>query len=810
MPLGPFLLGLCAVVARSHVDTHCKGGRALDGQQLPCGDRPRPPALTWAHAAPFISNTGLDSSVPRPPFGRLPTAAQAGSLCPAPGCPVRPEVWAEGLNGAGLYLGFATNATAVWLNATLSSPATEDIDCSATCGSGLDMYAWDPSTSAWRYVSTTTNSFGGGWSLSGTQITRAMTSAAPPRGLTRYRIHLPIYNGLTAASIGVTAGSQLHPDPASPGSPAPILFYGTSIVNGHVASRPGMIFTAQLSRLLARPVVNLGFGANGKMEPAIGAVIAEMQAVELVAIDCNYDMNGSDIEAAAVAFVHQLRATWSGTKPIVLAEGSDNGAKWIVPTVAAIQQARRAALAAAYANLTAAGVANLHYVKGEDLIGTSGFTDIPTAMGTHPTDLGHAMIAAYYAKELPPILAGTATPLPPTLAATTADQPNPDPPAAPPTASGCNDPTSIEWTVASTSLTVGGRAAWDGLPRENYYDRFPLVAKGNVTSGGGGPGIWGLSKCPTGMYVEFAVVGGSVSTLYVNYSVADSTGRNPSGGALSIMPPLGRRGVDLYGQAAGTAAWVWAGNFGSSPDDTTHCGPLNEAPLDTAAATRFMLYLPLWRACSDDLAIGISAEDHAAGARLVPSTGAIDATKPPIVWYGTSILHGAAVTRAGESFSNRVSRGLNRTVLNFGFSGSGHMDTGIGLWLTKIDAAVYIIDCLWNMNAAEIALKAPLLVRQLRAAHPTTPIVLAEGTPAGGGWFGEDASQTANNRALQAAYTALAPSDTRLFYVNSSSLFAPTGTDSPTVGGCHPSDLGAHDVASYYVQFLPSLLTDHA
>ena len=37
-------------------------------------------------------------------------------------------------------------------------------------------------------------------------------------------------------------------------------------------------------------------------------------------------------------------------------------------------------------------VENLHYVKGEDLIGTSGAVDLPTAMGTHPTDLGHHMM----------------------------------------------------------------------------------------------------------------------------------------------------------------------------------------------------------------------------------------------------------------------------------------------------------------------------------------------------------------------------------------------------------------------------------
>ena len=74
-------------------------------------------------------------------------------------------------------------------------------------------------------------------------------------------------------------------------------------------------------------------------------------------------------------------------------------------------------------------------------------------------------------------------------------------------------------------------------------------------------------------------------------------------------------------------------------------------------------YLPLWRAVSDDLAIGIPAAEAASGAKLLPDTGGIDESKKPVVWYGTSIVHGAASTRAGAGFTNRISRAINRTVL---------------------------------------------------------------------------------------------------------------------------------------------------
>lgn len=77
------------------------------------------------------------------------------------------------------------------------------------------------------------------------------------------------------------------------------------------------------------------------------------------------------------------------------------------------------------------------------------------------------------------------------------------------------------------------------------------------------------------------------------------------------MPPIGRRGVDLYGQSAATGAWVWAGNqVGADFDDDQVCGPVagitkplydsfpTPGAMDPGAVSRSILYLPLWRACS--------------------------------------------------------------------------------------------------------------------------------------------------------------------------------------------------------------------
>ena len=160
--------------------------------------------------------------------------------------------------------------------------------------------------------------------------------------------------------------------------------------------------------------------------------------------------------------------------------------------------------------------------------------------------------------------------------------------------------------MARSNLHVGGRAAWSGHARENFYDRFPADAHANVTSEH--KSIWSLSKCSSGEFVGFKIVGNATS-LWVNYSVYDKYGGNPSGGKLPIMPAVGRNGVDLYAQTAASGAWVWAGNIGgvTAPAVPTEdiCGPLTALtdddvhvhnqpyvhPLDTSAATHYMLYV---------------------------------------------------------------------------------------------------------------------------------------------------------------------------------------------------------------------------
>lgn len=67
--------------------------------------------------------------------------------------------------------------------------------------------------------------------------------------------------------------------------------------------------------------------------------------------------------------------------------------------------------------------------------------------------------------------------------------------------------------------------------------------------------------------------------------------------------------------------------------------------------------------------------------------------------------------------------------VNLGFSGNGRMDQAVGAHLVQVDAAAYLIDCLPNMQPAQVTGKCIPLIQQLRRVKPDTPILRAALAP---------------------------------------------------------------------------------
>ena len=155
-------------------------------------------------------------------------------------------------------------------------------------------------------------------------------------------------------------------------------------------------------------------------------------------------------------------------------------------------------------------------------------------------------------------------------------------------------------------------------------------------------------------------------------------------------------------------------------------------------------------------------------------------------------------------------------MINLGFAGNGHEDIGVAKYLVTLKAAVIVLDCLPNMDAASVAAKTVPLVQYIRAnGHPITPIVLAEIPPSKceSNWFVANTLEknAQMNAALRRSFDTLtAAGDTNLHYVWGGQILAGQEGEgafaNPTVGGTHPSDLGQYDMADFYTTFLPTII----
>ena len=315
-------------------------------------------------------------------FDRLPARAKGV---------VRDAVWELSRSTAGMSVRFETDATSIYVRYAVTSPNLAMAHMPASGMSGVDLYArdGDGDGDAWRWCAT---------HLPKSQMIEAALVTGLPEGRRAYQLNLPLYNGVTMLEIGVPAGAAFVGTP--PRESPPIVFYGTSITQGGCASRPGLAFTNILGRRLDRPMLNFGFSGNGQLEAEVGQFLAELRPAVFV-IDCLANSKVEWIHDRAVALVRQLRAARPET-PILLVEDRTWANGPLAPATEKTQARKRAELRRALETLTMAGVANLHYRAGDDLIGSDGEG---TVDGSHPNDLGMMRYADALEPDLRRLLA---------------------------------------------------------------------------------------------------------------------------------------------------------------------------------------------------------------------------------------------------------------------------------------------------------------------------------------------------------------------------------------------------------------------
>ncbi|MEA2062828.1 MAG: SGNH/GDSL hydrolase family protein [Gemmatimonadota bacterium] len=302
-------------------------------------------------------------------YDRLPARARAL---------VREPVWDLSRNSAGLCVRFRTDATELHVCWDGGGGMPH---MAATGRSGVDLYV--EQEGQWKFLRVGKPEEG--------RTSRRLVRGRPGEP-DRYLMYLPLYNRVTEVEIGVPEGAAIAPVPPPAGKP--VVFYGTSITQGGCASRPGMAYPAILGRWLDRVTINLGFSGNGRMEPEVAGLLAELDPAAYV-IDCIPNV-GNKIGELTGPLVQIIRKRRPGT-PILLVE---DARIWDEPA--------NRELRLAFNRLIEAGDRNVYLLEGKDLLG--GYGVEATVDTRHPTDLGFIMMAKVFEPVLT-VLLGTYDPV---------------------------------------------------------------------------------------------------------------------------------------------------------------------------------------------------------------------------------------------------------------------------------------------------------------------------------------------------------------------------------------------------------------
>lgn len=319
--------------------------------------------IVYTDASAFpLYGKAADSTLTR--YERLPASYQGK---------VRDAVWFLGRNSAGLAVRFRSNSTSV--HARWTSMFDVSMNHMTDTGiKGLDLYVL--LDGKWRFA-------GSGRPAGKTSDVAIVTGMQPEDR--EYMLYLSLYDGVESLEIGVDEGSYIgQPECDSPARTHPVVMYGTSILQGGCASRPGMAHTAILGRRLDREVVNLGFSGNALLDYEIAELMATVEDPGVFVLDYVPNASAEQIREKGEKFFRILRDSHPDV-PVIFVEDPDFPHSVFDQAIRKEVSEKNKAQKELFASLKEKGEKRIWYLSSEGLIGYDGEA---TVDGIHFTDLG--------------------------------------------------------------------------------------------------------------------------------------------------------------------------------------------------------------------------------------------------------------------------------------------------------------------------------------------------------------------------------------------------------------------------------------
>jgi hypothetical protein len=327
-------------------------------------------AQTVFHDASALPLLGKISDATETRYERLPARLKGVS---------REAVWYLGKNTAGLAIRFSSDSQELSLRwETLNDFSMNHM--APTGIKGADLYSLE--NGAWTYVNTARPT---------SKKSEAILISNMEKKERELMLYLPLYDGIMSIEIGIDSTAYIgQPKIALPHRSKPIVAYGTSILQGGCASRPGMAHSNILSRMLNREVINLGFSGNGQLDYEIAELMAECDA-SLYILDFMPNVSVEQINEKAERFYRILRDKRPDVPIVFIEDPIFPLTQFDLNMRDKVSQLNKA-LHSFFEGLKAKNEKNIWLIPSAGMIGTDGEA---TVDGIHFTDLGFIRYAAY-------------------------------------------------------------------------------------------------------------------------------------------------------------------------------------------------------------------------------------------------------------------------------------------------------------------------------------------------------------------------------------------------------------------------------
>ena len=178
--------------------------------------------------------------------------------------------------------------------------------------------------------------------------------------------------------------------------------------------------------------------------------------------------------------------------------------------------------------------------------------------------------------------------------------------------------------------------------------------------------------------------------------------------------------------------------------------------------------------------------------------------KKPVLFYGSSITHGAGACRPSLSYACRLARKLDFELVNLGFSGSALGEAGLAEHIAGLDLAAFVYDYDHNApNPEHLRETHCPFFETVRAAHPKLPILFVTRPD----FYPDRLVNAERKRIVWDTYrAAVNAGDEKVWFVDGETFFAYNNPADFTVDNVHPNDAGHYRMATVIEPVLRQML----